>query len=167
VAPPALVRVAPDRVAADVVVLDAPWLQPLVDLPVVPAGGAPGAVADLLDVPLASELVSGAGPGGGGARRSWASVPGAPLAAARLEVPELTGDVVVQPAPAVEGRAIMWWPGSSADHEGADVVDGTPAGLGRALAWRYGAWSLRQALAEAFAEPERSADLAAEDAVGE
>jgi hypothetical protein len=167
VRPPALVRVAPDRVAADVVVLDAPWLQPLVEPPVVPAGGAPYAVADLLDAPLASELVPGGGPGGGGSRRSWASVPGAGLAAARLGVPELAGDVVVQEAPAVGGRAIAWWPGASADPEGADVVDGSPAALGRALAWRYGAWPLRQALAEAFAAPERSADLAAEDAVGE
>ena len=37
-----------------------------------------------------------------------------------------------------------------------------PAALGRALAWRAGAWSLRQALAEAFAFPDRAADLAAE-----
>jgi hypothetical protein len=159
--------VAPDRVAADVVVLDEPWLQPLVALPVVPAGGAPGPVADLLDVPLASELVPDAGPGPGGSRGAWASVPGAGLAAARLGVPELAGDVVVQKAPSAGGRAITWWPGSRAGHRGADVVDGSPAGLGRALAWRYRAWSLRQALAEAFAAPERGAELAAEDAVGE
>lgn len=167
VPPPALARVAPDRVADDAVVLDAPWLQPLVQRPVVPAGGAPGPVADLLDVPLASELVPGGSPGGGGSRRPWASVPGAALAAARLGVPELTGDVVVQEDPAVGGRAILWWPGSSGGVEEADVVDGSPAALGRALAWRYGAWALRQALAEAFAGPERSSDLAAEDAVGE
>ena len=42
VRPPDRVRVAPDRVVADAVVLDAPYLQPLVDAPVVPAGGAPG-----------------------------------------------------------------------------------------------------------------------------
>jgi hypothetical protein len=82
-------------------------------------------------------------------------------------VPELIGDVVRQEAPMVAGRPIVWWPGSSADRDGADVVDGSPAGLGRALAWRYGVWPLRQALAEAFAEPGRSTDLAAEDAVGE
>jgi hypothetical protein len=159
--------VAPDRVAADVVVLDEPWLQPLVALPVVPAGGAPGPVADLLDVPLASELVPDGRPGLGGSRGAWAAVPGADLAAARLGVPELAGDVVVQEVPSVGGRAVSWWPGSRAGSGGADVVDGSPAGLGRALAWRYGAWSLRQALAEAFAAPERAADLAAEDAVGD
>jgi hypothetical protein len=82
-------------------------------------------------------------------------------------VPELTGDVVVQEAPVVAGRPIIWWPGSNAGRHGADVVDGSPGGLGRALAWRYGVWAMRQALAEAFAEPGRSADLVAEDAVGE
>ena len=59
------------------------------------------------------------------------------------------------------GREVPWWPGDAGDH-----VDGTPAALGRALAWRTGAWPLRQALAEAFAHPDRAAALAAEDAVG-
>ena len=48
-----------------------------------------------------------------------------------------------------------------------DHVDGSPAALGRALAWRAGAWPPRQALAEAFAFPDRAGELAAEDAVGE
>jgi hypothetical protein len=45
-------------------------------------------------------------------------------------------------------------------------VDGSPAAFGRALAWRAGVWPMRQALAEAFAFPERAEALAAEDAVG-
>ncbi|WP_116452958.1 sacsin N-terminal ATP-binding-like domain-containing protein [Blastococcus litoris] len=158
--PPDRVRVAPDRVVEDAVVLDAPWLQSLVRAPVVPAGGAPGAVADLLDLPLASEVVRGA-PSGAGERRPWAAVPGAGLAAARLGVDRLAGDVVVHERLVVDGRPVAWWPGGDADH-----VDGTPGGLGRALAWRAGAWSSRQALAEAFAHPDRALDLAAEDAVG-
>ncbi|WP_324273687.1 sacsin N-terminal ATP-binding-like domain-containing protein [Blastococcus brunescens] len=81
--PPERVRVAPDRVVTDAVVLDLPWLQPLVRVPVVPAGGAPGAVADLLDLPLASERVRG-GVTAQGDRRPWAGLPGAALAAARL-----------------------------------------------------------------------------------
>ncbi|HLM05033.1 MAG TPA: hypothetical protein VK402_07615, partial [Blastococcus sp.] len=157
--PPERVRVAPDRVVEDAVVLDAPYLQPLVDRPVVPAGGAPGAVADLLDLPLATELVRGSVTGTGH-RLSWAEVPGAALAAARLGVLELDGDVVVHQRLTVAGREVAWWPG-----EGADHVDGSAAALGRALAWRAGRWGLRQALAEAFAFPDRAADLAAEDAV--
>jgi len=60
----------------------------------------------------------------------------------------------------VDGRPVAWWPAAGVDH-----VDGTPAALGRALAWRAGAWSRRQALAEAFTFPDRAAELAAEDAV--
>jgi hypothetical protein len=158
--PPERVRVAPDRVAADAVVLDLPWLQPLVGCAVVPAGGAPGPVADLLDLPLASELVQ-ASVADGGRAVPWAGLPGAALAAARLGVLELAGDVTVHDGLTVEGRAVSWWVAGATDH-----VDGTPDSLGRALAWRAGVWSLRQALAEAFAFPDRAGELAAEDAVG-
>jgi hypothetical protein len=57
--PPERVRVAPDRVvdADRAVVLDAPWLlDRLGDRVPVAGGGEPAAVADLLDVPLLSEL---------------------------------------------------------------------------------------------------------------
>jgi hypothetical protein len=164
--PPERVRVAPDRVAATAVVLDAPYLQSLVDDPVVPSAGAPGAVADLLDVPLASELVHPMAPDGGGRRLAWADVPGAELAAARLGRTVLEGDVVIHDRLTVDGHVVAWWPADAADDE-ADHVDGTPGALGRALAWRSRAWGRRQALAEAFAAPDRAAALAAEDAVGE
>jgi hypothetical protein len=98
---------------------------------------------------------------GRGARRRWADVPGAGLAAARIGLPELTGEVAVHDRLDVDGRPVAWWPGDDVDH-----VDGTPESLGRALAWRAGAWSRRQALAEAFAFPDRAAELAAEDAIG-
>ncbi|TFV60496.1 UNVERIFIED_ORG: hypothetical protein E4P37_19460 [Bacillus sp. AZ43] len=161
VAPRDRVRVAPDRVVEDALVLDAPWLQPLVRTPVVPAGGAPGAVADLLDLPLASEVVR-ASVSSTGERRRWADLPGAELAAARLGLDALPGDVVVDERLEVDGQHVAWWPGADADH-----ADGTPESLGRALAWRAGAWPRRQALAEAFAHPDRVLDLAAEDAVGD
>jgi hypothetical protein len=159
--PPERVRVAPADVRADAAVLDAPWLQPLVELPVVPAGGAPGAVADLLDLPLASELVRAEVTSRPDRELAWAEVPGAELAAARLGIAELTGRVAVHARLTVTGgRRVPWWPGDD-----QDAVDGSPAALGRALAWRAGAWPLRQALAEAFAAPERAAELAAEDAI--
>jgi hypothetical protein len=160
--PPERVRVAPDRVTAGAVVLDAPYLQPLVDSPVVPAGGAPGAVADLLDLPLASELVHATVTSSPERRVPWGRLPGAALAAARLGRTGLSGEVAVHAALVVDGREVAWWPGPDVDH-----VDGSPAALGRALAWRVGAWCARQALAEAFALPDRVDQLAAEDAVGE
>jgi hypothetical protein len=160
--PPARVRITPERVAGDAVVLDAPYLLPLVDLPVVPAGGAPGPVADLLDLPLAGELVRASVTSRPGRSVPWAQVPGAGLAAARLGRGELLGEVAVHEPLTVDGREVAWWPGEQVDH-----VDGTPAALGRALAWREGVWSMRQALAEAFALPDSAAALAAEDAVGD
>jgi len=160
--PPASVRVAADQVVDEAVVLDAPYLQPLVGLPVVPADGAPGAVADLLDLPLASEQVRAAVTSREVRRVRWAELPGAELAAVRLGATELTGEVAVHEPLTVDGRTVAWWPEGDVDH-----VDGTPAALGRALAWRAGAWSRRQALAEAFASPDRAGELAAEDAVGE
>jgi hypothetical protein len=161
--PPDRVRVAPDRVvpAAEAVVLDAPWSLPLVDSALVPAGGAPGPVADLLDLPLAGEVVQARVESRPARTVRWADVPGAALAAARLGVTELSGEVAVHEPLRAGGRVVPWWPGNGVDH-----VDGTPDALGRALAWRARAWPLRQALAEAFAHPDRAAALAAEDAVG-
>lgn len=160
--PPERVRITPERVARDAVVLDAPYLLPLLELPVVPAGGAPGPVADLLDLPLAGELVRASVTSRSGRSVPWAQVPGAALAAARLGRDELTGEVAVHEPLTVDDRPVAWWPGEDVDH-----VDGTPAALGRALAWREGAWSLRQALAEVFASPDRAPELEAEDAVGD
>ncbi|MGY1636594.1 hypothetical protein ACI78V_08060 [Geodermatophilus sp. SYSU D00742] len=163
--PPDRVRVAPDRVvpAEDAVVLDVPWLQPLVDRPLVPAGGAPGPVADLLDLPLAGEVVRAAVQSRPVRRVAWADVPGAAVAAGRLGragLDAVGSEVAVHDPLRAGGRVVSWWPGADVDH-----VDGTPAALGRALAWRAGAWPLRQALAEAFADPDRAEVLAAEDGV--
>jgi hypothetical protein len=159
---PEAVRVGPDRVAEDAVVLDLPWLQPLVDRPLVPAGGAPGAVADLLDLPLASEVVRAVLDSRPVALTAWADLPGAGLAAARLGVDRLDGEVAVHRPLVVGGREVAWWLDGS-----GPAVDGSPGALGRALAWTHGAWHRRQALAEAFAEPGRAELLAAEDGVGD
>ena len=57
-------------------------------------------------------------------------MPGADLAAARLGLDELTGEVAVDARLAVGDRPVPWWPGEP------DRVDGSPGSLGRALAWR-------------------------------
>ena len=146
---------APDRVVADAVVLDAPYLQPLVDPPVVPAGGAPGRGRR----PARPAAGRRAGPGDGHragrpvAAPLGASCPGAGAGgrpAGRRRADRRGGRPRAR-SPS-DGRAVAWWPGEDVDH-----VDGSPAALGRALAWRAGAWSLRQALAEAFAHPDRAA----------
>ncbi|MFP5373049.1 MAG: hypothetical protein ACLGI3_20220, partial [Actinomycetes bacterium] len=103
-----------------------------------------------------------AGPGRPDRRLPWARLPGAALAAARLGCTELPGEVAEHRSLTVAGRPVAWWPEGEVDH-----VDGSPAALGRALAWRAGVWSARAALAEAFARPDRADELAAEDAVGD
>ncbi len=143
-------------------VLDAPYLLPLLERAAVPAGTDAGPVADLLDLPLASELVTASVTSRPGREVRWRDVPGAALAARRLGIAELPGRVALHAALSVDGRDVDWWPG---DIDSVSL-DAGAAALGRALAWRHGAWPLRAALAEAFARPEDSALLAAEDAVG-
>lgn len=165
--PPERVRVAPDRVVRreDAVVLDAPHLLPLLAGRVpVPAGGSPGAVADLLDLPLAGELAGDPAPASPPRRRlAWRDVPGAALAAERCgaEVPDTV--VAVHLGLTVGGTAVPWWPDRGTDH--VDEAAG-PAALGRALAWRLGAWDRRAAATEALADPAAAATLRAEDAAG-
>jgi hypothetical protein len=130
--PPERVRIAPDRVVEDAVVLDAPYLQPLVAEPVVPAGGAPGAVADLLDLPLAGEKVRGSVTAVG-RRQRWAEVPGAELAAARLGLDRLEGQVEVHDELTVAGgrsrsRRSATAPGAPAAGPTGSVTSGSRYG---------------------------------------
>jgi len=143
-------------------VLDVPYVLPLLDRSLVGAAGRPGEVADLLGLPLASELVDGRVTSGPGRRSSWRELPGAALAARRLGHAELPGDVHRHDGLAVDGRAVPWWAVGGIDH--VDAAGGAEA-LGRALAWRHGAWALRAALSEAFAHPHAAGDRAAEDSL--
>jgi hypothetical protein len=146
----------------EAVVLDLPYLLPLLtgDRTPVPADEATGPVADLLDLPLAGELLGPRAPDGTPARTlRWADVPGAELAAARCGGPVPDAVVAVHEALTVGGTPVRWWPDADTDH-----TDGSPAALGRALAWRLGAWPVRAAAAEALAHPD-DPTLTAEDAV--
>ncbi|MDQ6874900.1 MAG: hypothetical protein M3042_07560, partial [Actinomycetota bacterium] len=159
--PPRVVRVAPDRVlpADRVVVLDVPYALPLLGALVPIPGGS--AVADLLDLPMASEVL--AGPVTGDVIRTvgWRDIPGARLAAERLggRVPDacvvVHGDLTVSDVP------VDWWPEGSSDHV---TEESGAAGLGRALAWRMRRWELRASAVEALSAPGQEALLRAEDA---
>ena len=162
--PPNRVRVGPattvPREAA--VVLDLPYLLPLLghERTPVPADEAPGPVADLLDLPLAGELLGPLAPDPGPARTlAWADVPGAELAAARCGGPVPDATVAVHQRLTVGGTPVRWWPDGETDH-----TDGSPYALGRALAWRLGTWSARAAAVEALTDPD-DPFLAAEDAL--
>jgi hypothetical protein len=165
VEPPDRVRVTPDRTVPrrQAVVLDLPYLLPLLgDRVPVPAGAAAGPVADLLDLPLASELVAAAGPESTPTRRlAWTDVPGVALAAERCGGRPPAGTVAVHDRLVVAGVPVPWWPVGEVDH-----VVATPEATGRALAWRLGAWDRRAAAAEALAGPDAAGRLRAEDATG-
>ena len=146
----------------EAVVLDLPYLLPLLgdERTPVPADEAPGPVADLLDLPLAGELLGPLAPDPGPARAiAWAEVPGAELAAARCGGPVPDGIVAVHERLTVDGTPVRWWPDAETDH-----TDGSPYALGRALAWRLGAWSARAAAVEALTDPDDPL-LPAEDAL--
>lgn len=162
--PPDRIRVEPDLVvpAEQAVVLDAPYMLPLLgDRRPVPGGPA---IADLLDLPLASELVAGAAAGPVLRTTSWREVPGAALAADRLDAAVPAAAVVVHDRLTVSGTPVTWWPEPGADH--VDAAAGAAA-LGRGLAWRLGRWDLRSAAAEALGAGGAAAyerELRAEDA---
>lgn len=140
--------------AAQAVVPDDPrWLQ-RGDLGgfVVVAAQHSAAVADLLDLPLASELAAGSVLGSGvvvdvpwGVRRV---VPQAPQV--WREYDELL----------VDGQEVDWWADT------ADVYAATTDGLARALAFAAGDWSARYAIASVLAEPGDAVRLLIEDAAG-
>ena len=164
--PPATVRVAPDRVlpATECVILDLPYLLPLLaGRVVVPSGGQPGAVADLLGLPFASEVVDGtAEPGGTETGRvPWSAIPGAGLAAERCGAAVPGAEVAWHDGLRIAGRPAPWWPAGGTDH--VEAAAG-PAALGRALAWRLDRWQHRAAATEALTgDPDT---LRAEDAAG-
>ena len=153
--------------AGSAAVLDAAWLAQVADPAVLVAGGAdPHTVADVLDLPLASEtlryrtlLDRGAATSTvlgeiDGAARCLALCGRSDLAehpvrvSASLAVTDLPGG-----GDSGEAAPVRWWV------DGDDLLlDGSPGGVGRAVAWLAGRWADRHALVAA-ARGDRS-DLA-------
>ena len=153
VSPPERVRVGATTVAAagDVVVLDAPhhlqlsWpTEPLV----VPLSAA-AALAEVLDVSMSSELLTGVQLPAGDAREVPAEVL-ALLSGGAEQWQE--HDALV-----VGGQEVDWWVGVDGDVH-ACTVDG----LARGLAWAARRWDQRLVVAAVLAEPGRLDELIAE-----
>jgi hypothetical protein len=155
ITPPDRVRaVAGDKItvadAADALVLDAPDLWPLVadqPLVVVPARHA-AHLADLLDLPLASEEFPGVVESAGDCRG----------------VPDLVRDVLPE-APAtylehdrliVDGADVPW------RYTGGELHVATAEGLADGLAWAAGHWPARHTLAALLLTPDEATRLLAE-----
>ncbi|HEY6492192.1 MAG TPA: hypothetical protein VIZ43_02895 [Trebonia sp.] len=136
--------------AADVLVLDAPDLWPLAQgQPLVLAPYPRAArLADLLDLPLASEEIPGL----------------VESAGERRPVPGVVADVLAG-APAtyqehdqltVDGADLPW------RHAGGELHASTVEGLAHGLAWAAGQWEARHLLAALLLSPEDSERLLAE-----
>jgi hypothetical protein len=147
--------------AGDALVVDDPrWLQrtDLGGLVVAPSQGAV-ALADLLDLDLASEAADGRITSSG----VELDVPPAALELVRRNGPlgrEPTVRWVEHDDLRVDGARVDWW-----------VADGVPhastgEGLARALAWAAGAWHLRHALAALLTDPAGAQRLLLEDSAG-
>ncbi|WP_067832067.1 sacsin N-terminal ATP-binding-like domain-containing protein [Actinomadura kijaniata] len=145
--PPERVRAVVDGAvetaeAADALVLDRPDLLPL--LPgqplVIAAHDRAERLADLLDLPLASEEVAGKVESAGEPRdvppAVHAILPGAPTT-------YLAHDELV-----VDGRPVTWWAGEE------DLHAGGAEGLARALAWSTGRWESRFLVEAVLRAPE-------------
>ena len=136
--------------ADEVLVLDAPDLWPLAaEQPLVLASHtlAPG-LADLLDLPLASEEIPGIVESSGQRRPVppvvYAVLPAAPPA-------YQAHDRLV-----VDGEQVPW------RYRDGEVHAATPEGLACGLAWAAGRWALRHVLAGLLSAPESAARLLAD-----
>ena len=153
--------------AGSTAVLDAAWLAQVADPAVLVAGGTdPHAVADVLDLPVASETFRYAVQPAAGAARTvpLGEIGGAARCLAQCGRSDLADHPTLVAAPlAVTGPVgvgdsqeavpVHWWV------EGEDLLlDGSPDGVGRAVAWLAGRWGDRHALVAA-ARGDRS-DLA-------
>ncbi|MBR8742574.1 sacsin N-terminal ATP-binding-like domain-containing protein [Nocardiopsis sp. MG754419] len=158
VTPPGLVRAVRGGAivvadAEDAVVVDSPDLLPLVaDRPVVPAAAhSAERLADVMDLDLASESVTGKVDSAGGIR----AVPDeAALFLDGDREPDRT--YLHHRTLTVDGVEVDWYVGDGTVH-----ASGTE-GLARALCWRAGLWPRRHLLAAVLRDPSAAAHLLAE-----
>ncbi|WP_460858325.1 sacsin N-terminal ATP-binding-like domain-containing protein [Nocardiopsis coralliicola] len=136
--------------AGDAVVVDAPDLLPLVrDRPVLlPPAGRAAALADVLDVALASEEVEGAVRGAGEIRAVPETV--------RYFIDTGVLTYLHHDRLVVDGTEVEW------RADGAVLHAATPAGLARALCWEAGEWPRRHLVAAVLDNPDDAALLLAE-----
>ena len=155
VTPPDRVRaVLGDKItvveAGDVLILDSPDLWPLVanqPLILVP-GRTAGRLADLLDLPLASEEVPGAVESAG----ERGPVPGV-----LLEVlPAAPTTYIEHESLIVDGADVPW------RYTGGELHASTVEGLAHGVAWAAGQWQARHLLTALLTSPEETERLLAE-----
>jgi hypothetical protein len=156
VEPPEHVRAVVDGVvevvdAADALVLDRPDVLPLLagQPLVIAAQGRDARLAELLDLPLASDEVPGAVESAGEKR----PVPDA----VRAVLPDAPETYLAHERLVVDGQEVPWWTGDGEIHAG------DRGGLARALAWACGDWAARLLAEAVLRDPDALPVLLAED----
>jgi hypothetical protein len=132
--------------ADDVLVLDAPDLWPLLaDQPLVLAPYEVAArLADLLDLPLASEEIAGSLDSGSLDSAERRAVPTVVAAV----MPDAPSHYLAHDKLTVDGIELPW------RYLDGEIHAATPAGLGCALAWQAGQWTQRHLLTALLADPD-------------
>jgi hypothetical protein len=145
---PPEVRTMDGEITDNGVVLDVPWLAPVTDAYVAVDFDLAQSLAELLDIPLASEAGS-ASPESLGEPVRWTDL-GAVVDVCDLidlEVPP--GGPTVHEQLTVAGRRIAWWVDGDVVH-----CEDSTEGLARALAWTTDRWPDRHLLAALLEDPE-------------
>ncbi|MBO2455899.1 hypothetical protein J4573_53110 [Actinomadura barringtoniae] len=154
--PPEQVRAVVDGAvevagAADALVLDRPDLLPLLTGQplIIPASGRADALAELLDLPLASEEIPGVVESAGEER----PVPGAALDV----LPDAPQTYRAHERLIVDGQPVPWW------YADGEIHATGPGGLARGLAWAAERWEDRLTVEAILRDPDELATLQAEN----
>lgn len=162
VEPPERVRTLAGSVcdAADTVVLDAPWflaIWPAERLVAAADFADAPALADVLDLPLASEETTATvdEKEGEPSFAEWAELPAIGEVADLLGISLPAGGVLIHEELTVVGTPVPWW----CDDSGALHAADSPEGLARAFAWAANRWADRVAVERLLDDPDPRAVL--------
>ena len=147
-APPPEVRTMDGEVTDNAVVVDVPWLAPLTDAYVAVDFDLAQPLADLLDIPLASEPGEMA-PESQGDPVSWTDLGAVVDLCDLIDLDVPAGGPTVHENLTVAGRRVAWWVSGDTVH-----CEDSTEGLARALAWTTDRWPDRHLLAALLEDPE-------------
>jgi hypothetical protein len=146
--PPTEVRTMDGEVTDNAVVLDVPWLAPMTNEYVAVDFDLSQPLADLLDIPLASEA-GAAPPESTGELVPWTELGAVVDLCDLVDLDVPPGGPVVHEELMVAGRRVPWWVDGDTVH-----CEDTTEGLARALAWTTDRWPDRHLLAALLEDPE-------------
>lgn len=145
--PPDEVRTSDGQVTDNAAVLDAPWLAPVTGGYVAVDSELAEPLAELLDIPLASEVAPT--PESTGEPVRWVDLGAVVEVCDLVDLPVPQGGPIVHTGLVVAGRRVPWWVDGGIVH-----CEDTTEGLARALAWTTGRWADRHLLAALLDDPD-------------